>query len=56
MGQQLQIPLFSESTMNKVKEAHLRIEMQKLRDELSHLKHQRAGHIGAYKKLKISKK
>jgi hypothetical protein len=56
MGIQLQIPLFSDSTMAKVKEGHLWNEMQKLREEVSHLKHQRAGHIGAYKKLKFKNK
>ncbi len=52
MGQQLTIPLFPPDMMEKIKEAHRLQELEKLRKEIEHLKHQRAGHIGAYQKLK----
>lgn len=55
MGTQLQIPLFPADMMEKIKEAHRQLEMEKLRKEIEHLKHQRAGHIGAYRKLKKGK-
>lgn len=48
--------LFPPDMMEKIKEAHRMLELEKqnelLKEENSHLKHQRAGHIGAYKKLK----
>lgn len=52
MNNQLQIPLFPEDMMSKIKAAHTLMDMEKMRKEIEHLKHQRAGHIGAYVKLK----
>ena len=52
MNEQLKIPLFPPDMMQKIKTAHHLMEMEKLRKEIEHLKHQRAGHIGAYQKLK----
>lgn len=52
---QLHIPLFPEDMMQKIKAAHLLQELVKLQKENEHLKHQRAGHIGAYQKLKKTK-
>lgn len=52
MGQQLQIPLFPEGMFEKIKAAHALQEFVKLQKQIEHLKHQRAGHIGAYRKLK----
>lgn len=49
---QLEIPLFPADMMQKIKEAHALNEFVRLQKEIEHLKHQRAGHIGAYKKLK----
>ena len=55
MGQQLQIPLFPEDMMRKIKAAHALQDYVKLQKENEHLKHQRAGHIGAFIKLKMKK-
>lgn len=52
MGTQLTIPLFPEGTFDKVREAYRIQELEKLHREIAHLKHQRAGHIGAYHKIK----
>lgn len=52
MATQLTIPLFGPDTFDKIRKGYALIEMEKMRAEIEHLKHQRAGHIGAYKKLK----
>lgn len=52
MAKQLELPLFATDTMQKIKQAHLLIDLEKMKREIEHLKHQRAGHIGAYQKLK----
>ena len=52
MGKQLEIPLFSPDVMEQVKKWQLLHEIERLKAEIEHLKHQRAGHIGAYRKMK----
>jgi hypothetical protein len=50
MATQLEIPLFPPDMMDKIKDAHRRLEIEKLQREVSHLRHVRAGYIGAFKK------
>lgn len=52
MPTQLQLPLFAPDVMERVKEGHRLVEMEKLRRELEHVKHQRDGYHGAFNKLK----
>lgn len=52
---QLQIPLFPDGMFDKIRQAYHLQEVEKLQKEIAHLKHQRAGHIGAYNKLKKQK-
>jgi len=55
MSQQLEIPLFPPDMMQKIKAAHVLIEMEKLRKELAHEKHVKAGYMGALAKEKKCK-
>lgn len=52
MSTQLQLPLFPPDIMEKVKEGHRLAELERLRRELEHVKHQRDGYHGAYNKIK----
>ena len=51
-GQQLMLALFPEGMFEKIRMAHLLRELNEAKKENAHLKHQRAGHMGAYAKLK----
>jgi hypothetical protein len=53
---QLEIPLFPPDMMGKIKEAHREMELQKLRKELSHEKHVKAGYVSAFKKAAQKRK
>lgn len=55
MSNQLQIPLFPDGLFEKVKAGQALMEYVRLQKQIEHLKHQRAGHIGAYKKIKKKK-
>lgn len=46
MNGQLEIPLFPPDMMEKVKEGHRLIEAVKKDQEIEHLKHVIAGHLG----------
>ncbi|WP_317899447.1 hypothetical protein [Aurantibacillus circumpalustris] len=56
MNDQFQIPLFPPDMMQKIKDAHAMIEkdkeIERLKKDLSHERHVKAGYIGAYKKNK----
>lgn len=58
MSRQLQFQFFPDDMMQKIKTAHalreLEAEVARLKKENEHLKHSRAGHMGAYEKLKQS--
>lgn len=52
---QLELPLFAPDVMEKVKEGHRLLELEKLRKIIEHQSHVIAGHKGAWEKQRKKK-
>lgn len=56
MNTQLRIPLFSADIFDKVRSGHCLNEIVKLQKEVEHLKHVKAGYMGAMANIKKKRK